>query len=277
MVRPGVRGWWALLAVAAGLAPARALAAEDAPRIPSDHAVQLFREGKVEEGALLLRFSEMGGGGLASLAEQSRAVGRTADALLLWEAYLRYFPFNGLSWEKREQEEWSRAAVGYVELLARTDKPDAEWFKQSLAALEAYQQLRKALERKDAKEYTRLADEILEKHPRSIFVEPAVMTACWGRAANGHAPTWGRWSGPVSPRSGGSWSGCCTRTSCTASSRARGRSARGWCRWTTSSACPEARSSAGPASSARSMSAWLRRTGRRRGPGARSSWTSTRR
>jgi hypothetical protein len=171
-----VAGWSLIGATASG----------EPQRPTNDPGLKLLKEGRIDAAARLLGFGELGGASLVARAERAQADGNLPDALGFYQAYLQLFPFGYLNWEDFRQVEWSRAAVAYIELLAQTEKPDAEGFKQSLAALESYKQLRQAYARKNAMEYTRLTEEILGKYPHSIFAQAAVMTTCWGRDVCGH-------------------------------------------------------------------------------------------
>jgi hypothetical protein len=173
-----------LCSVLAGVwAPAQATAVVIQERPTENPGLQLLYQGKINEAAQVLELGINPGGSLANHASQARA---PAARLGFSEAYLQLFPFGYLTWEEDKQKEWGQVALGYLLLLERTEKPEAEWYRQSLAARGRYEELRQAYEKKDAKEYTRLADEIVAKYPLSIFCQAAIMTVCWGRSVKGH-------------------------------------------------------------------------------------------
>lgn len=155
-------------------------------RPTQDAGLKALQQEKVDEAARLLDFGPLGGSSLLRRAQAARTAGNSADALSLYEAYLQYFPFGFHRWEEYIQTEWSNVATQYLELLAKTEKPKAEWFKQSLESLGMYRKLRECYERKEAAQYAPLADEIVEKYPLSLFTPAAVMTAARGRAIFGH-------------------------------------------------------------------------------------------
>lgn len=138
-------------------------------------------------------------------AEKAEAGGKVGDALGFYETYLRHFPLDGpLQWQldlfrdvaipydewhrnsAGDADVWHRAAARYLALLAKTEKPTAEWFTQSQDALKVYNQLRAAYAKQDHATYMPLADEIIAKYPKSIFVQAAVLTAFTGRCVVSH-------------------------------------------------------------------------------------------
>lgn len=158
-------------------------AVEMVARPTNDPGLQALQQGKVDEGARQLGFGPLGGSELYRRAQSAR---NTADALSLYEAYLQFFPFGHHRWEEPIQDEWSNVAIGYIELLTKSEKPTAAWFKQSEESIAIYRKLRAAYQAKDAIKYTQMTDEIVAKYPLSIFTQGAVMTTARGRAIFGH-------------------------------------------------------------------------------------------
>lgn len=146
-------------------------------RPTADAGLKLLQEGKIDEAARELGFGTFPGEKLLRLAREARTANRRTDALGFLEAYLQYIPAD------RTSDEWRGAAVEYIKLLAATDAPDEEWFRQSRTALSAYQALWTAHDRADAKRCFELADRIVTRYPQSIFCQSAALIA--GRAVGG--------------------------------------------------------------------------------------------
>ena len=163
-------------------------------RATESRVVRFLQDDRLTDAAREAQ-QEVGGQFLITAAEKAEADGKTADALCCYEAYIRHFPLCGfVEWNHGvsphwpgQPGEWRRGTAGYLTLLAKTERPTADWFTQSRDALKLYERILEAFAERDAKTYLPLVDEIVTKYPKSLYVQPAVVTAFIGRRIVGHS------------------------------------------------------------------------------------------
>ena len=96
-------------------------------------------------------------------------------AISLYRNYFRYFPFGHFYWHS-DWQQWDAAATEYVKLRQVQQEPLDRALDDDAAALEIYRTLAEHHKKYDRENCARLADEIFEKHPRSIFAPAAALT-----------------------------------------------------------------------------------------------------
>jgi tetratricopeptide (TPR) repeat protein len=123
---------------------------------------------------------EMGGELLRMIADAKRG-GKADAALRLYKAYFDYHPFGAHDYRK----EWNEAAYDYAAL--RQAVPEAAASPQAvqdIAVIGTYRQFQRYQEKAQVENALRLADEIVENYPLSLFCPAAAVQA--GYACDQH-------------------------------------------------------------------------------------------
>ncbi len=143
-------------------------------RPTQDTTVQLIYSGDSIAAAKRMGSTELIGSRLITAAKASQKAGRPNDALGYYEAFLRFYPY-GSQWDDPAHSGWDEAAISYIELIAKIEKRDEEWFVESIQAIETYRELSDAVKQSKEEDLFRLTRELIQKYPRSIFVQSAVL------------------------------------------------------------------------------------------------------
>jgi hypothetical protein len=138
---------------------------------------RLLDEGKWEEALSAYgRWGDRMGEELRRRIAAAEQGGETAALHRLYQAYFHYYPFGYVYWH-HDWRKWGQAACGYAELLRNAREPDADpTVAQTVAALPIYGKLMAAHARNDEEKIRLLVDQIVRKHPGSLFAPSAVLT-----------------------------------------------------------------------------------------------------
>lgn len=166
--------------------PAAAAAADRRQRYQKaiEEGKRLLAEARWDEA--LSAYGPWGDRMRAELQRQMAAArGRDPEKLLrLHEAYFRYYPFGYADWHGQGRE-WGQTACEYAASLRDAAKAEGdETVAQTVGALETYRKLMAAHEGYKEAEVVPLVDEIVAKHPKSLFAPGAVLSLAHIKAQN---------------------------------------------------------------------------------------------